>query len=165
MRPSAFRSALADGIGCARAGKGTMLRLTLLSAAVLLVPAVAQANVIYSYIGPNFVTIEDVTPPAGTYTTAMRVTGSFEVAEALAPNLSKVSIRDSVLSFSFNDGRNTVADDTIDSPVFEVTTDAQGDIIGWLVQLIGAAQHLWVTRGFSSFPRAQATTMGISRNV
>jgi hypothetical protein len=58
-------------------------------AAVFGYPMTSAANVIYTYTGALFTSagISNVTPPDGTYTTSMRITGSFERATALPPNL------------------------------------------------------------------------------
>jgi hypothetical protein len=112
-----------------------MLRLTLLLAAVvLLVPAVAQANEVYFYEGNNFFYFIDDTPPAGAYTAAMRVSGSFELSSALPPNQSLLDISSSVLSFSFSDGRNTVTNTSSGFIyLFSVATDATGSISHWQI--------------------------------
>src|SRR5262245_27171784 len=91
----------------------------------------ASADVTYEYMGKDFDTIIDATPPAGTYTTSMRVTVSFTVSTPLAPNMPFSRIVDSLLSYSFNDGRNTIS--TADILNVRVSTNASGAIDHWVV--------------------------------
>ena len=48
-------------------------------------PSLVSANTIYQYVGETFDTIDDFTPPAGTYTTAMSVTGQLELPPPWRP--------------------------------------------------------------------------------
>ena len=66
----------------------------------------ARASTVYTYTGNFFNEFVNQNPPSGTYDASMRVTGSFEVATPLAPNLSFQDIKADVLHFSFFDGRN-----------------------------------------------------------
>jgi uncharacterized protein (TIGR03382 family) len=111
-----------------------------------------------------------------TYTTAMRLTGEFSTAAPLSPNLNAANIAPSVLSYSFNDGVNTIASGNPGSRTysFVVSTNAQGAITahvigvqGWLT---GISPHQpgdrlveWATDS-SSFQAAinneQCTSMG-----
>lgn len=97
-----------------------------------LTPSLVSANTIYQYVGETFETINDFTPPAGTYTTAMSVTGQVELAAALAPNLNLGD--PGVLSYSFYDGRSTLtqANSTI---VIGFGTDSQGAITEWIIRI------------------------------
>ena len=63
--------------------------------------SVANASTVYTYAGNNFITIFDATPPNGTYTTGMSVTGSFTVLNPLPANSPLTDISASLLSFSF----------------------------------------------------------------
>ena len=63
----------------------------------------------------------------------MRVTGSFDLVSPLLPNLSLVDI--TPMSFSFNDGRNTITNLNADVSQFKVSTDATGSINAWAVTL------------------------------
>jgi hypothetical protein len=91
--------------------------------------AVSQAHATtYAYTGPDFITISDLTPPAGTYTTSMSVTGSFTVASPLGDNFSGNA---SPTSFSFSDGRSTITNSNATSAQFNLQTDASGSITGW----------------------------------
>lgn len=101
-----------------------------------MLPAVAHANSIYSYVGNTFNIISDAITPSGTHSTAMSVTGSFTLGSALAPNIGLTDISGSVLSLSFNDGRSTLDNlATVTLFQFEVGTDATGNIDEWLITL------------------------------
>jgi len=117
-----------------------LLRSAPVIALVLLSSAVASANEVYSYVGNTFDTITDNTPPDGTYTSSMRVTGSFELAEALAPNLTNVFIPLTAVNFAFSDGRSTItsSDPFPVSPVIFVDTDAFGNISEWNILLLSS---------------------------
>lgn len=108
---------------------------SLLAGALLHCSSDARA-ITYTYIGPNFTTIVDNTPPAGTYTTAMNVSGQITLASPLPANLpSLTSI--TPLSFSFSDGRFTLTQaDNVFPSFFSVATDSFGNISGWLVELL-----------------------------
>jgi hypothetical protein len=89
------------------------------------------------------VTVPDTHIP-GIYTTGMGITGSFVLADPLAPNLSNADIYDNLLWFSFYDGRGTVNQADIQTPAqaflppfpkFVIFTDAFGNIIDWDIDL------------------------------
>jgi hypothetical protein len=90
----------------------------------------------YSYAGTTYDTISNNTTctigncPA-TYTTAMRVTGSFTTAGPLAANLSNVDVSSLVTSYSYNDGINTIASGDPNARIndFHVSTDGSGAIV------------------------------------
>jgi len=71
------------------------------------------------------------------YTTAMRVTGSFTTAGPLAANLTLANIASLVTSYSFNDGVNTIADGDPDARVvrFRVSTNGSAGITAEDIQL------------------------------
>ncbi|AVP96216.1 hypothetical protein C7S18_02965 [Ahniella affigens] len=101
--------------------------------AVLLVVVAPNvlAAVTYSYSGPTFYNAN------APYTNAQNITGSFTVANPLAPNLSNADIGASLVALSFSDGQatRTLADSVLCG--FEVSTDASGNISGhsiWLRQ-------------------------------
>jgi len=66
---------------------------------------------------------------------SMSVSGSFDAASNLNPNLTLEDIGADLLSFSFTDGRTvfTEADSTIGN--FVVDTDGTGAITGWTIAL------------------------------
>ena len=104
-------------------------------ALLLLPPSAAMAATTYFYTGNDYTLIIDNTPPAGTtYTTSMSVTGSFTVASALAPNMALTDISSDVISYSFNDGVNTLTESNSSLVgALNVATDAGGDIIEWQI--------------------------------
>ena len=117
----------------------TVLAVAVVVASSLGIATSASANWIYSYTGNNFNQIENdyMLPVPGTYTTAMSVTGSFEVASPIAGNASDLFI--APLSYSFFDGRNTY--NNINSVPyysgnsFKVWTNGSGEIINWYIIL------------------------------
>lgn len=107
----------------------------------------AWANTIYSYTGNNFnETTNDIwLPVPGEYTTAMHVSGWFEVTGPMEANESNMFI--TPLSYSFSDDRNTYTnlDSVLSTPnSFEVSTDGDGKIFNWFVgvQRFGTG-NLW----------------------
>jgi hypothetical protein len=89
----------------------------------------SKAAVIYSYAGNPFDTIVDNDPPAGSYTTAMSISGSFTVAGPLnLPTLTDISA--SILGCSFSDGRNSFTCPTFLFD-FSLATDASGVPTEW----------------------------------
>jgi len=111
----------------------TCLAALLITAA--LSPQISSANVSYSILSENFTTIVDSPAVPGTYTTAMNISGSFEVASALPASFSGVVVP---LAFSFTDGRtvfSTPLPGTTISNQFVFTTDSGAEIQDWNVQL------------------------------
>jgi hypothetical protein len=94
----------------------------------------ASALTIYPYQGNTFTTVTDASPPGGSYTTGMNITGSFEVAGPLI-SLSYGNINASIIDFSFFDGRNTISLANAASYTFDVATDASGKITRWYVDI------------------------------
>jgi hypothetical protein len=90
----------------------------------------------YEFTGPLFTATQDLDPPAGSYTTSMRVTGSF-TAPTLPANIGLVDILGSIVDFSFTDGRRTMGPGDISSvySFFRVATDAAGEISSWWIAL------------------------------
>jgi len=111
----------------------TCLAALLITAA--LSPQISSANVSYSILSENFTTIVDSPAVPGTYTTAMNISGSFEVASALPASFSGVVVP---LAFSFTDGRTVFSNPlpgTTISNQFVFTTDSAAEIQDWNVQL------------------------------
>lgn len=90
----------------------------------------ASALAVYSYTGSFYDQIVDGSPP-GTYTTSMRVTGSFTLAASLPANQPLTGIGGSVLAFSFDDGQVTLSEDDFIVFSLQVGTDALADIDEW----------------------------------
>ena len=96
------------------------MRLSLLAAAALcLCSLAAHADTIYSYVGQDFVYV------TGPYTAMDKVTGSFTVANPIAADYSGSVY---VTSYSFNDGVQTISSGSPYRGIFDITTDANGDI-------------------------------------
>ncbi|GAA3749975.1 PEP-CTERM sorting domain-containing protein [Terriglobus aquaticus] len=111
------------------------MRLFALAAAVTLslIPSLASASTIYNYTGQAY---SSATTP---YTTSEFVTGSFTVDTPLAANLTNGTV--TPVSFSFNDGVQTITDQTAFSSSFgDLSTDANGNIIGYYIQIYNLAQ-------------------------
>lgn len=90
----------------------------------------ASAQVVYTYVGPDF---DTVLPP---YTTDMRITGSFELTEGLSASTT-VNLRDSpsLVAFSFFDGVETRDNTNTEICEFWITTDGGGRIVEWWLAL------------------------------
>ena len=92
--------------------------LAAMTVAVLLAPA-AFAQSTYTYSGNNFDTV------LGAYTTSMNNTGSFTVAVQLTPNMpAGTDISAQVLSYSFNDGVQTLTESNSYIVQFSVGTNS-----------------------------------------
>jgi hypothetical protein len=87
----------------------------------------AKAAVTYDYTGLDFTRV------IGAYTTSDSVTGSFTLASPLGDNLSLSVI--TPVSFSFSDGVNTITSANASISLFEVNTDASGNMIYWNITL------------------------------
>ena len=128
----------------------------LLIGALLVLSAQAGASTTYVYTGNPYTSIDDdvqlfggpVTDDIlpGTYDTSMSVTGSVELENALGANLFDFNVLHTALNFSFFDGRNTINKQTNESQststVMYFSTDAQGTIVRWLIQLIDGDPQL-----------------------
>ena len=106
--------------------------------------APAFASVIYQYTGNPYISIQSP------YDTSMSVTGTLELAAALAPNLSLTTV--TPLSFSFSDGVNTTtgATATLTSSQFEFATDSAGNITGWNISMFTSNPSATVGQLWSS---------------
>jgi hypothetical protein len=120
---------------CTSAGK-QWLRLAhaavrfLCSAAVAwAMPTIASAQVTYNYLGQAFTSAD---PP---YTTAERVSGSFELASRLPAMRPLSDIQFLIVDFSFSDGVQTRTPANSTVCAFQVATDAAGNIVQWTVLL------------------------------
>ena len=82
--------------------------------------------------------------PCASFTTAMRVTGSFTVAAALPPNLASSNITSQVTAYSFTNGIATWANTNPNSRIadFIVSTDGSGNIIANTTDVY---LQLWLT--------------------
>jgi len=92
----------------------------------------AAALEIYTYTGNTYDSV------SGSYTTSMRITGSIQTPVPLGPNLILQDVSAGILSYSFNDGLQTLAGGTPAAASFLFSTDAAGVIVDWTVQLSGS---------------------------
>jgi hypothetical protein len=89
----------------------------------------------YQYEGFNYSIVNlNNTPPAGTYTTDMNLSGQFSVATDLT-EMSLTEIGGSLLSYSFFDGRNTLTQANSEIVRFEIAVNAIGEITEWDIQV------------------------------
>lgn len=114
-----------------------MIAKILVVLALLGMASEANANAIYTYVGNPFADIVDVPFPAGSFDTSMRVTGQFELANALSADMPMTDLTGQILSFSFSNGRATLSnvDPFTSLAVFSVSTDALGAINGWAISV------------------------------
>lgn len=97
----------------------------------------ASAMAIYSYVGDNFTSVEDVDPPAGSYTTSMNASGYFTLVAPLSANHPwGDSLISSVLDYSFFDGRNTLTPSNSSLVYLNIGTDGLADVVEWLVEVV-----------------------------
>jgi hypothetical protein len=104
---------------------------SLAAAAIFLVaPLGAHANLMFNYTGNPF----HLFPPGSPYTTANRITFSFEVADPLPANLFHDGAGVNPLNWTMTDGLQTGSSaDPVWSLGFAFDTDAAGTILGWLI--------------------------------
>jgi len=106
--------------------------------ATILGSTTARAEVIYSYVGPNFTTA------SGDYVVGSSHVSGFFTAAAPLINCSPcdlVTTPPGDFSWSFSDTLNTVTSGHIGTynGGFTITTDATGMIQTWLIELVGGA--------------------------
>jgi hypothetical protein len=101
----------------------------------LLVAGGANASATYTYTGTTYdpTSFTNYTscsaPTCGTFTTAMRVTGTFTVSAPLPANQSLTDISAQLVSWSFNNGIGIVSSSgTAFIDTFQVATDSSGNI-------------------------------------
>jgi len=104
------------------------------SGLVLSLSASARANVIYTYTGNPFTTVQ------APYTTADRVTATMTLPNPLAANLSNVDVTANLVSLSMSDGVQTLdlanpGPGTNPFIIAEFSTDSSGNITAWGVQI------------------------------
>lgn len=93
--------------------------------------ASAKANVIYTYTGNDFTSVN------APYTTNDKITGTLVFLWGLAPNLDDVT--DEIpLSFSFSDGQQTLdSENAVIVGSISISTNALGNITQWYIELWG----------------------------
>ena len=113
-----------------------MLRFTLVAgfALVAFFSTSASAATFYSYVGKEFTTVTDSTPPLGaTFSTGDFVAVSLEFASPLSPNLVDSDVTALLLSFTAQAGTLELTDaNAVLVEDLTVTTDGAGEIVGWV---------------------------------
>jgi hypothetical protein len=113
----------------------------------------ASANVILDYTGKNFTSV------SGPYTTSERVTGTITLSGPLAANLNFFDA--TPVSFSFNDGVQTISNLNALAATFSFWTDASGNITEYAFEIANGA-NFWDQINVNNLPCC-ATEQGIQR--
>jgi hypothetical protein len=115
-----------------------MRRITLILAVFVVATALGASKTraeaaTYSYVGFHYNEVFNniLDPNIPSYNTAMNVKILFERDSRLPPNFPLSDISDSLQSYRFNDGINTLTDANSELEVFLVETDAAGNISFW----------------------------------
>jgi hypothetical protein len=91
----------------------------------------AHATTIYRYVGNSYTSIpSDDDPPAGSYTTSMRVAGSFTVSQPLT-GTTLTDIGGLIVAYSFDDGRNLLTETNSELQLSSVAVDSGGQLVQW----------------------------------
>ena len=91
----------------------------------------AHATTTYRYTGNTYTSIpSDDDPPSGTYTTSMRITGSFSVNQPL-PTMALADISGLIVGYSFDDGRNVLTEGNSELQLSSVAAGAGGQVTNW----------------------------------
>lgn len=99
---------------------------------LLIPPLEMSATAIYSYEGSVFTNISDSSFVPGSFSSNMRIRGTFTLEDLLLPLSDSLDLRDILLSVEFSNGRRTFS--TAESATsFQVTTDADGSISRWFI--------------------------------
>lgn len=107
------------------------MKLTmLLTSYLLMVLSSHTFAATYSYEGGFY---QNIAGP--NYTTSMQITATFETATPLASNLPMTDITASLVSFSLNDGLQTINQNNAEILTFNVSTDANGVPVSWNISL------------------------------
>jgi PEP-CTERM motif len=109
---------------------------------VLLVSQVGRAEVIYTYTGNDFTTVQEG------YSTSDRVTGEIILSSALPDNATDFA--PTVISYSFTDGIQTMTNLNSLLDVAQFYTNATGSITQWLFQSGVTNNPIILTRNFPS---------------
>jgi hypothetical protein len=114
------------------------LRSLVLSTFLLVLPLPMLADTTYTYTGNDFTTF---TEPFGLFLPGDFIRGSFTVASPLSPNLVDETITPITASFT-----NTIESfDAADIVDFEISTNASGDISGWMFNFADPNNDLLLT--------------------
>ena len=111
--------------------KGSLLRTAIMACVCASVLTTAHATTTYRYTGNNYTSIpSDDDPPSGTYTTSMRITGSFTVNQPL-PTMALGDISGLIVAYSFDDGRNVLTESNSVLQISSVAIDGSGQLGQW----------------------------------
>lgn len=110
-----------------------MLKKLWMTVMVLALAPAAWATATYSITTVNYST---VTGTPAYYTTAMHTSGSFTMANTLAPDLDRVNVVGQITAFSFDDGAgNVITQANATARYFTFSTDSTGAITDYDVDL------------------------------
>ena len=109
---------------------------TILVIFVLIIFNAAHSSAInYSYTGENYTSIlEDNTPPTGSYTLGMSVSGNFD-SDTVFTLMPLTDISSNIVKYTFSDGRNTLTETNSSIDVFEIAVNGNGEIIEWNIEI------------------------------
>jgi hypothetical protein len=107
------------------------LRTLALVAGLYLSTLPMMADTVYSYTGKHY------TSASLPYTTADSIIGSLTISAPLGDNLTLAAVNPS--AFSFSDGVETFNGGNTPTSTFLFSTDASGNISGWLVAFIDSS--------------------------
>ena len=128
-----------------------------LALAIGLAAGTAAAQTTYVYSGSPYATFTNVTTceagPCADFMPGMRISGSFQTAAPLAPNLSSADIAPQITTFDFSHGLTVFdrADPNVRLIRANATTDAAGAI---------TALEFTLQRWLTATPAAQCETVG-----
>jgi hypothetical protein len=138
--------------------------------------SVAQPTT-YQYVGTYYAS------PSGTFTTSMRITGSFTTANPLPPNMAMSQIGPAgdgrAVAWTFGDGVSTFTEATSaelygNAGYFSVATDALGNVSNYSIGLVSpppphsvgtTMQFVWIDAADMIQALNNATCAGINGNV
>lgn len=149
-------------------------------AALGLSPSPSKAVVMYTYTGTLYGLIpgaiqEDNNPPPGSYEPTMRLSGYFTVTDPLPPSTDDIDVIPLALSYSFNDGRQTIDDGTAAGlPMILISTNEFGLPWNWRISLtldnhiaLGDSEGHRSSRiiNFTDFPLTVANQVSITWQI
>ncbi len=126
--------------------------------ALALIPAEsANAAVTYTYVGPNFNVLVPDASVSTHFTTSDHITGTVTFSAPLAANLPLTSEIANLTDFTFSAGPETLTKATANFlTTFEISTDASGNITGWLINIGKGGYGSLFLEGGDGTPRDQA---------
>lgn len=112
-----------------------MIKLRQLLLLIAVLPSSSFALSVYEFSGPNYNVAQ------GSYTTNMKLSGSFTTNTPLPPDMPLTSIADRVVSWSFSDGLNTYTPlNSVllgdDPDYLQVETDSSGNVVSYIISFV-----------------------------